>query len=100
MVFCRFILLHVESFKRQGNGETNDTKQYNLIGWRRFLSFIRKRRKNGVVYLEEMENRRIDGKVRQVFLRHLGKEVDGNLKINSVKINNHRLQNGGLKTAD
>ncbi len=48
------------------------------------------------MYLEEVENRRIDGKVRQVFLRHLGKEVDGDLKINidldsldveSVKIN-------------
>ncbi len=48
------------------------------------------------MYLEEVENRRIDGKVRQVFLRHLGKEVNGDLKINidldsldveSVKIN-------------
>ena len=60
------------------------------------MSFIRKRSKNGVVYLEEVENRRVDGKVRQVFLRHIGKEIDGNLKINvdihsldvdSVKVN-------------
>jgi len=60
------------------------------------LTFIRKRRKNGIVYLEEVESKRIDGKVRQIFLRHLGKEVDGKLKINmdldtldidSVKVN-------------
>jgi hypothetical protein len=46
------------------------------------MSFIRKRRRNGVVYLEEVENKRIDGKVRQVFLRHIGKEVDGKVKVN------------------
>ncbi len=67
------------------------------------MSCIRKRNKNGAVYLEEVENRRVDGKVRQVFLRHLGKEVDGNLKINvdldDLDVDSVRV-NGKLQVLD
>jgi transposase len=41
------------------------------------MSFIRKYKKGGKVYLAEVENRRIDGKVKQHFIRYVGKEADG-----------------------
>jgi len=41
------------------------------------MSFIRKRRKNGQIYLEEVENVRIDGKIVQRFIRYVGREADG-----------------------
>jgi transposase len=41
------------------------------------MSFIRKRKRNGKIYLEEVENIRLDGKVVQRFIRHVGREADG-----------------------
>jgi len=59
------------------------------------MSFIRKIRRNGKIYLAEVKNERIDGKVVQKHIRYIGKEIDGkevlssslsNLKIDSVKL--------------
>jgi transposase len=41
------------------------------------MSFIRKRKRNGQIYLEEVENVRENGKVVQKFIRHVGREADG-----------------------
>lgn len=41
------------------------------------MSFIRKRKRNGQIYLEEVENVRENGKVVQRFIRHVGREADG-----------------------
>lgn len=41
------------------------------------MSFIRKRKRNGQIYLEEVENIRENGKVIQKFIRHVGREADG-----------------------
>jgi transposase len=41
------------------------------------MSFIRKYRKGGKVYLAEVESRRVKGKVVQHFIRYVGKEADG-----------------------
>jgi transposase len=41
------------------------------------MSFIRKFKKNGKVYLAKVENRRIGGKVVQRFLHYVGKQADG-----------------------
>lgn len=41
------------------------------------MSFIRKFRKGPKVYLAEVENRRVDGKVVQRFIRYVGKESNG-----------------------
>jgi len=41
------------------------------------MSFIRKFKKGGHVYLGEVENRWIQGKVVQHFIRYVGKEADG-----------------------
>jgi len=41
------------------------------------MSFIRKLKKGDRVYLAEVENRRVGGKVVQHFIRYVGKEVDG-----------------------
>ena len=40
------------------------------------MSFIRKIKRGGAVYLAEVENVRVDGKVVQKHLRYVGKEVD------------------------
>ena len=60
------------------------------------MSFIRRiKKKNGQVYLAEVENKWIDGKSVQKHIRYLGKEVDGetvislsskDLQVDSVKI--------------
>lgn len=59
------------------------------------MSFIRKIKKNGNIYLAEVENVWIDGKCIQKHIKYLGKEVDGrkvisvsldDLKIKEVKI--------------
>ena len=42
-----------------------------------YMSFIRKIKKGGKVYLAEVENRRVGGKVVQRFIRYVGKEADG-----------------------
>jgi hypothetical protein len=41
------------------------------------MSFIRKFKRGGRVYLAEVENRRAGGKVVQRFVRYVGKEADG-----------------------
>lgn len=41
------------------------------------MSFIRKRKRNGQIYLEEVESVRENGKVIQRFIRHVGREADG-----------------------
>jgi transposase len=41
------------------------------------MSFIRKIRKNGKIYLAEVENRWINGKCVQKHIRYIGKEADG-----------------------
>ena len=59
------------------------------------MSFTRKIRKGDKVYLAEVENVRIDGKVVQRHIRYIGKEADGktilsssisNISIDSVKV--------------
>ena len=41
------------------------------------MSFIRKVKRKGRVYLAEVENRRIKGKVVQRHIRYIGREADG-----------------------
>lgn len=75
------------------------------------MSFVRKIKKGKRVYLAEVENVRIDGKVTQRHIRYIGKEADGktilsssisNLEIKDVKIFgpllvlNHIAKNIGL----
>jgi len=59
------------------------------------MSYIKRSKKNGKVYLSEVETKRIDGKVVTRHLRYLGKEVDGetvlssslsNVEVDEVKI--------------
>ena len=78
------------------------------------LSFIRKFKKNGRVYLAEVESKRVDGKVVQRFIRHVGREADGktilsssisDVAIEKVKLHgpllvlNHLAQEIGLSEA-
>ena len=42
-----------------------------------YMSFIRRRRRGGYIYLEEVESVRVDDKVTQRFVRHIGRESDG-----------------------
>jgi transposase len=41
------------------------------------MSFIRKIKRDGKIYLAEVENIRVDGKVKQRHIRYVGKEEDG-----------------------
>lgn len=41
------------------------------------MSFIRKIKKGDRIYLAEVENRRVEGKVVQRFIRYVGREADG-----------------------
>ena len=41
------------------------------------MSFIRKIKKGDKTYLAEVENRRVEGKVVQRFIRYVGKQADG-----------------------
>ena len=59
------------------------------------MAFIRKIRKNGKIYLAEVENQRVNGKCIQKHIRYIGKEADGktilstsisNVEIDSVKL--------------
>jgi len=59
------------------------------------MSFIRKRKRNGNIYLEEVESVRVNGKVVQKHIRYIGKEADNktvlsasisNMSIESVKV--------------
>ena len=46
------------------------------------MSFIRKiKRKNGKIYLAEVENQWINGKCVQKHIRYIGTEVDGETKL-------------------
>ena len=47
------------------------------------MSFTRRIRKNGRIYLAEVENRWVDGKCVQKHIRYIGKEVDGKTIISS-----------------
>jgi hypothetical protein len=47
------------------------------------MSFIRKRKRNGKIYLEEVESIRVNGKVVQKHLKYIGKEVDGDTILSS-----------------
>ena len=42
-----------------------------------YVSFIRKIKRGGKVYLAEVESRRVDGRVVQRFIRYIGKQADG-----------------------
>lgn len=59
------------------------------------MSFIRKYKKGKKVYLAEVENRRIGGKVVQRFLRYVGKQADGrtvlSTSISDVEVQEVRL---------
>ena len=54
------------------------------------MSYIRKRKRNGKIYLEEVETKRIDGKVVQKHIRYIGRQADGktvlSASISDVKI--------------
>ncbi len=77
------------------------------------MSYIKRSKKNGKVYLSEVETKRIDGKVVTRHIRYIGKEVDGktvlsssisNLEVDEVKIYgpllvlNHLAQEIGLSS--
>jgi transposase len=59
------------------------------------MSFIRKYRVGGKVYLAEVESRRVEGKVVQHFIRYVGKEADGKTilatSISDVELSEVRL---------
>ena len=54
------------------------------------MSFIKKIKKNGKIYLAEVESQRINGKVVHKYIRYLGKEVDGE-RVITVSINDLRV---------
>ena len=47
------------------------------------MSFIKKRKRNGKIYLEEVKSIRINGKVVQKHLKYIGREVDGETILSS-----------------
>ena len=47
------------------------------------MSFIKKSKRNGKIYLSEVENRWVDGKCVQKHVRYIGTEVDGETKLAS-----------------
>ncbi len=55
------------------------------------MSFIRRIKKNGNIYLAEVENVWVDGKCKQKHLRYIGKEVDGR-KIISVSLDDLKIK--------
>ena len=59
------------------------------------MSFIKRSKRNGRVYLSEVESQWVDGKCVQKHIRYLGREVDGekvisilsnDIQVNSVKV--------------
>ena len=59
------------------------------------MSYIKRSKKNGKVYLSEVETKRINGKIVTKHIRYLGKEADGktilsssisNVEIEEVKV--------------
>src|SRR6516164_4376546 len=59
------------------------------------MSFIRKYRIGGKIYLAEVESRRVKGKVVQRFIRYVGKQADGktilSTSISDVSVSEVRL---------
>ncbi|MHB1544335.1 MAG: hypothetical protein ACYCS1_07255 [Gammaproteobacteria bacterium] len=55
------------------------------------MSFIRRRRRGGYIYLEEAENVRVGDQVTQRFIRHVGRESDGE-RILSCSISNAEIE--------
>jgi transposase len=55
------------------------------------MSYIRKRKKNGNIYLEEVESVRINGRVVQKHIKYIGKEID-NKTILSSSISNISIE--------
>ena len=55
------------------------------------MSFIRRRKRKGHVYLEEVENVRVAGKVVQKHIRYVGREADGKT-ILSASISNVEIE--------
>ena len=47
------------------------------------MSYIKKIKKNGKIYLAEVESKRVDGKVVQRHIRYIGKEADGKTILSS-----------------
>src|SRR6516162_8833324 len=60
-----------------------------------YMSFIRKYRVGGKIYLAEVESRRVKGKVVQRFIRYVGKQADGktilSTSISDVSVSEVRL---------
>jgi transposase len=48
------------------------------------MSYIRKRKRNGKVYLEEVESVRVNGKIIQKYIKHIGREVDNKTILSSL----------------
>ena len=57
-------------------GETKNLTFYHVVYIIYTMSFIRKIKMGNSIYLAEVENQRIGGKVVQRHLRYVGKEVD------------------------
>ena len=55
------------------------------------MSYIRKRKRNGRIYLEEVKSIRVNGKVVQKHIRYIGKEAD-NKTILSSSISNASIE--------
>lgn len=47
------------------------------------MSFIKKRKRNGKIYLEEVESVRVDGKVVQKHIKYIGRELDSKTILSS-----------------
>jgi transposase len=47
------------------------------------MSYIKRSKKNGKIYLSEVENRKVNGKVQTKHIRYIGKEVDGETILSS-----------------
>jgi len=47
------------------------------------MSFIKRNKRNGKVYLSEVENKKVNGKVITKHIRYIGKEVDGKTILSS-----------------
>ena len=48
------------------------------------MSYIKKYKKGGKVYLAEVESKRVDGKVATKYIRYVGKEIDGEVIISTT----------------
>jgi transposase len=62
-----------------------------VVGTIPTMSYIRKRKKNGKIYLEEVESVRINGKVVQKHIKYVGREAD-NKTILSSSISNISIE--------